>query len=247
MSKSYIIIIIVILLIAVLLGIGLFGKHYTCDNKGNCHYNYFELNGLSNQDCNSSCKEIPDNIPKVEIPVKQDKFSCNTDTKQCIISSNGRYDSLNDCNNYCRNVNNAELRFIPIFRNRIRDRPIWIHPPYSPYPPHPPLPPYPPHPPHHPHPLPPPSEPLLPPSEPPPPPSEPLLPPSEPLLPPSEPLPPPSEPLPPPSEPLPPPSEPLPPPSEPLPPPSEPLPPPSEPLPPLLESFTFSKNYLHYC
>jgi hypothetical protein len=48
--------VIVLVLILIPIFIGIFGNHYVCkDNK--CEYNYFTLNGLSANECSSTCKK----------------------------------------------------------------------------------------------------------------------------------------------------------------------------------------------
>ncbi len=164
MSTKWIIISMSVLLL-LFLGLGFFGKHYNCDNQGNCHYNYFELAGLSQKDCRGSCKKVESNqnsaIQKVDIIKPKDKYDCDINTKQCISSPTGNYETLQSCNDKCYKTR-IETRFVPI----IRDRPVFFPPHRYSYPHYPPPPPPPP-------PLPPPPPPPLPPPLPPPPPPPP--------------------------------------------------------------------------
>ncbi len=154
MDRTIVIVLVVLLVVIALifLSIGLFGKHYVCNN-GECNYNYFELNGMTNSECNSKCvKPTSTQNEMVTNNVnEQKKYSCNEETGQCFQNENGLYNNQNNCEESCKKIV-KETRFVPVpYRDTVRiyERPRYFHnrlhpPPYPPYPPYPPPAPVPP-------------------------------------------------------------------------------------------------------
>ena len=155
MDRTIVIVLIVLLVVIALvfLCIGLFGKHYVC-NKGECDYKYFELNGMSNSECNSMCTESTNTQNEMVNNNVNDakKYSCNEETGQCFQNENGLYNNQNICQQDCSSKKIVkETRFVPVpYRDTVRiyERPRYFHnrlhpPPYPPYPPPAPVPPAP--------------------------------------------------------------------------------------------------------
>ena len=156
MDRTIVIVLIVLLVVIALvfLCIGLFGKHYVC-NKGECDYKYFELDGMTNSECNSMCTE-PTNTQNEMVNNNVNnakKYSCNEETGQCFQNENGLYNNQNNCQQDCSSKKIVkETRFVPVpYRDTVRiyERPRYFHnrlhpPPYPPYPPYPPPAPVPP-------------------------------------------------------------------------------------------------------